>query len=256
MSLASVLNIIRHAPTAPNVVLLDACRDNPFSSGHEEGLAQPKGIPNQSIIGFAANFGSNAAESGDDAIFSAYTRGLLKYLREPGLEIDDFFKHVRDSVQEYTDSYQTPREVTALTIPFAFRPAVSITGKISTGDDEVLILVNGEEVLSWNNDGNTPKQIPLKLGENAITVKVYNQHTFTGGIEGLGGHLPEGWNYTVAFTDAAGKPLLDIRDLEDVPVKDGPHHGKMFTAAQIIVSVEADSDVVHMRKIDQNVWTE
>jgi hypothetical protein len=252
ISLASVLDVIRQSPTAPNIVLLDSCRDNPFN--HKKGLAQPNGVPNQSIVGFAANFGSAANESGEDAVYSAYTRGLLKYIKEPGLGIDDFFKRVRAVVEEYTDSHQTPREITALKIPFAFRPAVSITGRLTSGDDEVLVLLNGEEVLSWNNDGSNPKLIPLKLGDNVISVKVYNQHTFTGGDSVFG--LPEGWNYTVAFNDSAGGALLDIRDLEDVPVKDGPHHGKMFTAAQVIVSVESESDAVRIRKIDQNIWTQ
>lgn len=255
ISLVSILKIIRASPTKPNIILLDACRDNPFSATTQKGLSQPNGIPNQSIIGFAADFGSVATEGESDVKYSAYTRAILKYLRQPGLQLEDFFKNVRSSVAEYTDNHQNPREATGVFTSFAFRPSMFVYGSLLSGDDEVLILVNGEETLSWNNDGSQKKAIPLKLGENVITLKVYNQHTFTGGIEGLGGHLPEGWKYSALFTDKSGRTLLEIADNEDVPIKDGPHHGKMFTAARITVNVDEDSDEIHITKVDQNIWT-
>lgn len=249
ISLASVLNVIRTAPTRPNIVLLDSCRDNPFSSS-QKGLAQPTNIPNQTIVGFAANFGSTAVESEEGTLYSPYTRAILKSIAIPGLTIEDFFKQVRASVLEYTDSSQTPREATGLMIPFAFRPGVKIKGQLLSGDDEVAVVVNGEQILSWLNDRSVEREIPLKPGQNLITIQVFNQRTFTG----YPAHLAEGWNYALKLSDYTGKTLLDISDKEDQPVADGPHHGKIFAAATIAINVDIETGQPHISSADQDVW--
>jgi hypothetical protein len=246
LSLSYILNKVRTASTRPNIVLLDACRDNPLS---QNGLAQPTNIPNETIVGFSTNFGSLSVEGGEQVRYSPYTRAILRHINTPGLPVEEFFKQVRDSVREYTDSYQTPRESTALSVPFQFRPPVYLESQFRNADDEGLVLVNGEEVLSWNNDGQKVKKVALKQGDNVVTLKIYNQHSFTGGIP-----FPEGWNYTLTFRDNKGRILLDISDKEDAPDKDGPHFGKMFTAATIRLFVDAESDNIVVTKVDQEAW--
>jgi hypothetical protein len=163
------------------------------------------------------------------------------------------FKLVRASVQENTDGEQIPWENSSLKHPFFFREPVYLSAQVLNADDDALIIANGEEVLSWNSDGSIARKIPLRLGSNEVTVKVYNQRTFTGGVEGLGGHLPEGWNYHIKLT-LPDNSVHDLQDGEDRPVKDGPHHGKMFTVAKIELSLDADTDTVKISGLDKDVW--
>lgn len=96
------------------IILLDACRENPFAQSMKRtsstrsvgrGLAsvEPTG---GSLISFAAKEGTVASDG--DGANSPYTTALVKYLNEPGLEIQLVFRKVRDSVLEQTNGAQEP----------------------------------------------------------------------------------------------------------------------------------------------------
>ena len=252
----SVVSAFRVGSTTTNVAILDACRNNPLPHAAGEtwvpGLAPPSNAPVNALFAFATA-PDNVTDDGKVGKHSPYTRALLKYMKSPGLPVEDMFKLVRSSVQENTDGGQVPWENSSLKHPFFFREPVYLSAQILGADDDALLIVNGEEVLSWNSDGSAARKIPLKLGSNEITLKIYNQHTFTGGVEGLGGHLPEGWNYRVKLI-LPDNNTYDLQDGEDRPVKDGPHHGKMFTVARIEVSLDSDTDSVRVLKLDKDVW--
>jgi uncharacterized caspase-like protein len=96
------------------LVLLDACRNNPFGASMQRtnasrsigrGLGRvdpPSGI----LVGFAAREGT-VADDGKGRN-SPYTTALLAHLEEPGLEIGKLFRKVRDSVYATTDGRQEP----------------------------------------------------------------------------------------------------------------------------------------------------
>ena len=95
-----------------------------------------------------------------------------------------------------------------------------------------------------------------KEDQNDVVVKVYNQRSFTGGIQGLGGHLPEGWNYTLQLTHMDGTPLIPpLRASEDHPEDNGPRHGKLFTVATMKLTVDEVSGAVSVSALDANAWT-
>ncbi|MBN1183262.1 MAG: caspase family protein [Bacteroidales bacterium] len=93
-----------------NIVILDACRNNPFESawkgrGRSRGLALVR-APSGTIIGYATAPGELASDgSGRN---SPYTSALLKYLNQPGLEILDIFKRVGKSVLNGSGGKQEP----------------------------------------------------------------------------------------------------------------------------------------------------
>ena len=95
------------------IILIDACRNNPFvpnmtrtsatrSIGHGLARIDPSGV----LVGYAARSGTLALDgSGRN---SPYAQALLRHIEEPGLELGKMFRKVRDTVFELTDGYQEP----------------------------------------------------------------------------------------------------------------------------------------------------
>jgi uncharacterized caspase-like protein len=121
--LNDILNTLTSVPSKSRIILLDACRNNPFpaiskTTGH--GLAQVDvkfGTPG-TLLSFSTSPGAEA-EDGKDGN-SPYTTALLKAGREPGLPIEDAFKRVRLSVNQATEGRQTPWESSSLVNDFRF----------------------------------------------------------------------------------------------------------------------------------------
>jgi hypothetical protein len=256
MSLSGIFEAMKNLGATRTIVFLDACRRNPFNdlkpNDWSPGLAQPQNPPSNSFISYATAPNSVAPDPTNR--ISPYTLQLTKRMTIPGLSLVDVLAEVRSSVIDYEGDDYTPWDTNSLTQPYYFRPPVFLRSRISYGDDDVLILVNGNEVDSWNSDGGADRQFKLEPGENNVVIKVYNARTFTGGLEGFGGHYPEGWKYVVDFYNADGKQLLHLEDSEDRPEKDGPRHGKMFTAAFATIFLDPGTANVTVRRIVPRAW--
>ena len=97
------------------LVILDACRDNPFAKSMKRtvasrslgrGLAGVEPSRPNTLIAFAAKGGSTASDG--DSKNSPFTTALLKYLAKPGLELGKAFRLVRDDVMNATANKQEP----------------------------------------------------------------------------------------------------------------------------------------------------
>ena len=105
-----------------NIVILDACRNNPFKGifrAVTRGLAQTRS-PTGTFIAYAAAPGELALD-GKGTRNSPYTKALLETLEEPGLDLEDVFKRVRGEVLERTDRFQTPWTGSSIIGDFYFR---------------------------------------------------------------------------------------------------------------------------------------
>lgn len=106
-----------------NVIILDACRNNPFErrfrnmSGGLAQMAAPKG----SLIAYATAPGKTAAAG--DGRNGLFTQALLKQMQMPGLTIEQVFKNVRREVARATRDKQIPWTSSSLTSDFYFVPA-------------------------------------------------------------------------------------------------------------------------------------
>lgn len=106
-----------------NVVILDACRNNPFERRFRSlggGLAQMD-APKGSLIAYATAPGKIAADG--DGRNGLFTQELLKQMQTPGLTIEQVFKNVRREVARATRDNQIPWESSSLTGDFYFIPA-------------------------------------------------------------------------------------------------------------------------------------
>src|SRR5712671_4665609 len=97
------------------LVILDACRDNPFSKSMKrtlasraigQGLAKIEPSSPNMLIAYSAKAGSTAADG--DGKNSPFTVALSKYLTEPGLDVRRAFGFVRDDVLKNTSNRQEP----------------------------------------------------------------------------------------------------------------------------------------------------
>lgn len=118
-----------------NIIILDACRNNPFVGQREKsvstkgGLAEISKPPKGTIICYATAPGRVAFEGKEGEKYSVYTNSLMKYIEEGKLSIMDMLTHVRNEVYEKTDRLQVPWESNSLFKPFYFKP---LSGTIHT----------------------------------------------------------------------------------------------------------------------------
>ena len=104
-----VLRQMDGAGTKLNLVILDACRNNPFGDrglrSVDSGLAQMR-APEGTLISFATQPGSVAQDGAGGN--SPYTRALAQTMRQPGLGIFDVFNEVGLAVMQATGDAQQP----------------------------------------------------------------------------------------------------------------------------------------------------
>jgi len=114
VSLDRVLSVIDPAKRL-RLVILDACRDNPFlrtmkrsiaARSIGRGLAQVEPATSNTLIAFAAKAGSIAVDGAGSN--SPFTTAVLKHIAEPGLDLRIAFGLIRDEVIETTDRKQEP----------------------------------------------------------------------------------------------------------------------------------------------------
>lgn len=120
LDLNQVVEIFKRSGNRMSIVMLDACRDNPFSDRVAgKGLA-PMDAPNNTFLAYATAPG-NVAEDGDPALGNGlYTGYLVKELQKPATRIEDVFKRVRLQVRRQSSGRQIPWESTSLEEDFYF----------------------------------------------------------------------------------------------------------------------------------------
>lgn len=118
-----VLDKMEVGKSAVNIVILDACRNNPFSRRFRSsatGLAEMI-APIGTLIAFATAPGSVAQDgTGDNGV---YTKHLLESIAMPGLPVEQMFKRVRVGVAKDTNESQVPWESSSMKGDFVFKEA-------------------------------------------------------------------------------------------------------------------------------------
>jgi hypothetical protein len=124
VDLGRVMGELEAAGSRLNIIILDACRDNPFARSFrslQRGLAVMS-APSGSVIAYSTAPGAVADDG--DARNGRYTEELLRYIREPGLKLEDVLKRVRIAVREKSQGRQIPWETSSIDGDFYFvKPA-------------------------------------------------------------------------------------------------------------------------------------
>lgn len=117
------LRVMNSSDSRINIVVLDACRDNPFAQSFRSmsrGLA-PADAPKGTLIAYSTAPG-DVAEDGSGTN-SPYTSALIEAIRAGrGQPIENVFKQARRDVLKSTQDRQVPWEVSSITGDFYFLP--------------------------------------------------------------------------------------------------------------------------------------
>jgi len=114
VDVSHLLDRLRDAKNAMNVVILDACRNNPFGplfDPRQKGLSQMD-APAGTLIAYSTAPGNLADDGGGRN--SLYTENLLREMQTPSLRIEEVLKRVRQSVRRASGGRQVPWESTSL----------------------------------------------------------------------------------------------------------------------------------------------
>ena len=118
--LNDLMTALASTPSKTRIVILDACRNNPFS---EIKRATGRGLaivdaPTGSVVSYSTAPGMEARDGAGDN--SPFTAALVEIAREPNLPVEQAFKKVRLAVHKTTEGQQTPWESSSLTSDFSF----------------------------------------------------------------------------------------------------------------------------------------
>jgi hypothetical protein len=115
--LGKVINAVETTRASAKIIILDACRNNPFYRRWRStargvatrGLATPLSSGDGgTLIAFSTAPGKEAADGIGNSPNSPFTTYLLRHLRTPNLEVGQLFRRVRGDVVEATRSEQIP----------------------------------------------------------------------------------------------------------------------------------------------------
>jgi Caspase domain len=136
VDIETVMIAFKNAGNRMNIVVLDACRDDPFANGKTssgKGLA-PLDAPTGTFLAYATAPG-NVAQDGDGKN-GLYTGYLLQELQKPTASIENVFKRVRFAVRKASNGTQIPWETTSLEDDFIFNSGIKKIVKLTEDQKE------------------------------------------------------------------------------------------------------------------------
>jgi Caspase domain len=131
---------IEHARTHVRIVILDACRDDPYASSRaRRGSTRTGGLAEMSASGELIAYSSapgQVAEDGPPGTGSVYTRNLAKEMLAEDVQVEKMFKNVLVDVLRETHAQQVPWINSSLTVDFSFNPTPPGTTVTSSVRDQ------------------------------------------------------------------------------------------------------------------------
>ncbi|MGR3620821.1 caspase family protein [Pseudophaeobacter sp.] len=150
----SVLRQMASARNRTNLVILDACRNNPFediADLDESGLAEMK-APTGTFLAYATAPGSVALDGQGDN--SPFTLALAEQISVPGLPVEQAFKEVRRAVLTQSKGQQTPWDTSSLVSDFVF---------VAAPQEPELTAAETEELQLWRSVRSSRDPVQLML---------------------------------------------------------------------------------------------
>lgn len=158
LSLNRVIEVMEASACNTSIIILDACRNNPFKRAWTRALVSrglaPVYAPRGTLIAFSTSPGQTASDGvGRNG---AYTEALLKHLVTPDCSIENMFKRVRNSLSAATGGEQISWEHTSLAGEFYFKLSLGV--RIDLYDETAL-----SDSLFVPDDGKTSHHLIREL---------------------------------------------------------------------------------------------
>ena len=147
VNVSVILDKMQTANNRMNLIILDACRNNPFASKSRSALSGLAAInaPSGSLVAYSTAPGSVASDGkGQNGLYTEY---LAKAIAQPGLAVEEVFKQVRSSVRKDSNLQQTPWENTALEGAFFFKAAIPVVVAAPPPPPPPVIIAKPEPVI-------------------------------------------------------------------------------------------------------------
>lgn len=157
VEVGSLIEGLSSAANPMNVIILDACRQNPFARDFRDvqnGLSQMDAPPS-TLLAYATAPGNVASDG--DGTNGLYTEYLLKEMQVREAKIEDVFKRVRLGVRRKSNGAQMPWESTSLEDDFYFLPPEQL--KEQTDDDREKEFQ--EQLVLWEKIKTSREAAPL-----------------------------------------------------------------------------------------------
>ncbi len=108
LRLLTLIDTLGQKGAGARILIIDACRDNPFATGGKRSIGGTRGLANVAtdkgtFIMYSAGAGQSALDrlgTNDDISTSVYTRVLLSRLKDPSVKLRDLAASVRDEVEQ------------------------------------------------------------------------------------------------------------------------------------------------------------
>ena len=228
LSLDKVIEVMEKSSASTKIIILDACRDNPWERAWNRAAAS-RGLasvyaPKGTIIGFATSPGELASDG--KGRNGTYTAALLQHIDEPVCTIDTIFKKVRNTVAAETRCKQTSWEHTSLSVNFFFN--LSLGQVIKTYADTSLAdglfvldesfpshkIIKGLKSLNWYTQNDalallTSKAVKKMSVNNLFVLGRNIYQAACGGSNSAIGFIRSFVETTADYPEDKSKALLD-----------------------------------------------
>ena len=182
VDLNRILAKMEGAKNGMNLVILDACRNNPFTRSFRSlsrGLAFSN-APSGTLIAYATAPGDVALDgAGNNGL---YTSKLAKYMSTPNLRIEDVFKKVRIEVKNDSEGIQIPWESSSLEGDFYFFKQQIAVPKLPSNNTQYQVdqlLTRAATALRQQNYINNPPNDAVSLYRQVLNRQANNNEAKT-----------------------------------------------------------------------------
>jgi uncharacterized caspase-like protein len=168
VSVNSFLALTENSNVPLNIIILDACRNNPFRSLRSSaagGLAPVK-APRGTYVAYATSPGTVAVDG--EANNSPFTLALSESIKQPGLTLEAVLKLTRAKVQTATNGAQLPFDSSAITGEFFFVPVVAQTPEPEAEPQKLFQLDTAQE--AYQAAGDDPDLLRVVADKFAETI--------------------------------------------------------------------------------------
>ena len=236
-----LVQAMKTAKNRLNIVILDACRDNPLKGrSGSRGLAVLPASGAGLFLAYAAGPGEKA-EDGAKGANGVFTAELVKALREPGLRIEDVFKKATTGVRARTAGKQVPWVQASIEGDFYFRPG-------SAARNEAGGAGGGNDGLFWSS---------IKDSRDASDFQAYLDRYPSGDFAALARTRLDklkGTTQTAALVPPRPEPVLDALDRELVAGRKASLRDAPEAKAKLIASLSEGDTVQVTGKVKGENW--
>ena len=228
LPLNRVIEVMEKADTQTSIIILDACRDNPFErawtrSSAPRGLA-PVYAPRGSLIAYATSPGQVASDGAGRN--GAYTAALLQHISTPDCSIENMFKRVRNTLSAATAGKQISWEHTSLAGEFFFNLSLGVRIDLYSEEalsDKLFVLddakashriIRALKSLTWLTQNSAISEFTAakanKASTNSLFVLGRNVYQAAcGGSNGARGYIDGFVDRTQGMDEMKRKAILD-----------------------------------------------